>query len=339
MIRSVVTGVTLALVCFELLLRQFYFVPWEIDPEFGVVVTPGATAVYRREGSGRSRWTEHGVRRAALLEPGRRPILALGDSFTEAYMLDDDEVFPARAESQLAAAGHPIPVLNAGKSDMSAADYVANAERNLRVFDPRWVVVQLREDDLEEDAWSAVKTHFQSSSGGGLDVVVPPSVPQTRLRRTLFRVRQASAVVNFTTIRLLEFEHGLGDEPPLFRAGDIERPTPAAAPRQFPIAAELDALAGAYRGRVTMLFFAAFDPLHPGAATAGEERFDAWCRTGGRSCVNVRAAYGRFAEGHASPYGFSNTLFNVGHMNADGHAAVGKLLAQELERLIADGLL
>src|SRR5436853_1116176 len=93
-----VAGVALALAVFEVVLRHFYFVPWTLDPEFGCIVTPGARAVYRREGSGSSHWTEHGVRRIAPLAPGRRPILALGDSFTEAYMLDDDEVFTARVE-------------------------------------------------------------------------------------------------------------------------------------------------------------------------------------------------------------------------------------------------
>lgn len=336
-LRRIVVGIALAMGLFEVVLRHFYYIPWVMDPEFGCMVVPGVEVVYRREGSGTGRWTEQGVRRATPLPAGARPILAVGDSFTEAYMLDDDQVFTARAEAALAHAAHPIPVLNAGSSGLSSADYVADAPRNLRVFQPRWVVIQLRDDDLEADAWGAGKTRFARQGDGTLSVVRPGPAPRSELRDTLLRLRAKSALLNYTIIRALEFQQGWEAETPLFRAGAAPEAPPA--PPSYPITQELDAMAEAYGGRVTFLLLAGFDPARPGEATGTERVFQAWCRAGGRSCVNLRDAYQRFADGYASPYGFSNSGFNVGHLNAEGHAAAGGLLASELERLVADGLL
>ena len=74
---SAALGLALAALVFEAGLRHVYWLPYLDDPVLGTVVMPGITAVYRIEGSGTSRWTEGGIRRAAPPDPWLASILVL----------------------------------------------------------------------------------------------------------------------------------------------------------------------------------------------------------------------------------------------------------------------
>ncbi len=335
---ALVAGATLALLLGEVVVRQVYYVPWELDPDFGCIVLPGTTARYRIEGNGVSHWTVHGVRGVAVPDPARAPILVLGDSFTEAYQVDDDETFAHRLETGLGEAGWDVLVVNAGRSAASPADYVADAERNIRYFNPRWTVVQLNEDDLTGDAWSPEKTHF-TGADGRLVANPAPARTQSTLARIAWRVRQTSALFNYGVIRFQQFARAADEAPPLFSAtsGRPSRSSPAYTPED--IAAELDAVATAYRGRVTFLLLPTFDPDHPSNQTPTEEAYRSACAQHAWSCLSLRDGFERFAVERASPYGFPNSGFNVGHMNPRGHRLAAELLTRELRALHADALL
>jgi len=177
-------AVALAFLTIELLLRFYYYVPLEIDPRLGyVVVRPGTAAVYRREGGGVSHWTTRGIRRASLPDRDVAPILVLGDSFTEALMIDDADVYTDRLERLLTRAGIDIPILNAGRSGASPADYVGYAPAYRSLFAPRWVVVQLSDQDMGDDAWRPEKVHFERGADGALSARVPPARGRGRLWR------------------------------------------------------------------------------------------------------------------------------------------------------------
>jgi GDSL-like lipase/acylhydrolase family protein len=337
-LRAAAIGLAFALALGEIVVRQVYYVPWELDPEFGCIVLPGTTARYRLEGDGVSRWTTHGVRAPQPPDPARRPILVLGDSFTEAYQVDDAEAFPSRLERDLASDVR-VPVVNAGRSAASPADYVAYAARNVRYFNPRWVVIQLNEEDLTGDAWTADKAHFVEQ-GGHLEAVPVPLRTQSAIARLLWRARQSSALLNYAIIRVQSFAQAAGQASPLFSATE---PRPVAPPvRRFDadaIHAELAAMAGAYDGRVTFLLLPPLNFAAPTARGPVEQAFATACRNEGWSCVDLRSGYPDFAARRVSPFGFSNSTFNVGHMNPAGHGLAADLLTVELRRLHADALL
>lgn len=179
-------GAALALT--EVALRATSFRRQAWDPEFGWIVQPGSEMRAWGEGRGRSRWTVHGIRRDAPIPAGLSRVMVMGDSFTEAFQVNDDETFCAAAEASLARAGLPVPILNAGRASRSPADYVAQAPLYLQTFHPRWTVVQVNDADFEGDSWRTDKTHFvRDDATGELRVkVVETKGPNGRLRWRIY---------------------------------------------------------------------------------------------------------------------------------------------------------
>ena len=320
-------------------MRQVYWLLSGRDPDFGAIPRPGSSVHWWREGHGTSRWTEHGIRRASLPGNESRPILAVGDSFTEAFNVGDADVFTQRLETLLAEDGIAVPVLNAGRSGLSPADYAANAERQRQLFAPRWTIVQLRAPDLEAEAFDASRSHFQRDASGALEVV-PVELPLSRFYYLLLPLRSASTLLNYGIVRGREFLAATNDEPPLFRAGSATSRTARPAREPQPVAEILELLARSWENRVTLLFLPDFDLREPRLVNSESERiFAALCAQHGWSCVNLRDAFPAFAERFESPYGFPNSEWNRGHMNAAGHAATALLLRDEVARRLSRDLL
>ena len=91
---------------------------------------------------------------------------------------------------------------------------------------------------------------------------------------------------------------------------------------------------------MTLVLLPEFDLDAPARVGSDAERiFAAECASHGWSCVNLRDTFGEFAARRESPYGFPNSQWNYGHMNASGHAATARLLHAEMTRLIQRDLL
>src|SRR5215470_4491801 len=120
-------GLALAVAAFEPIARFFCTYPTESHPVLGLVPAAGATVRWCLEGCGTSHWQADGLRRSAPHDPARPAILAVGDSFTEAFHVNDEETFVSVLERQLRAAGRDVDVLNVGHSAFSAADYLGLA--------------------------------------------------------------------------------------------------------------------------------------------------------------------------------------------------------------------
>ncbi len=332
-------GVGVALLATEVLIRQYFRMDLVYEPGVGYVEGPG-TAVWRREGNGVSHWSDHGLRRRRPPDPGRPRVLVLGDSFTEAMMTDDDDVYAARAERLLFDIG--IQLLNLGRSTCSAADYVAVAAHYKDLFQPAWSVIELGSEDLGGDAWKAGRSRFLRGADGELrvDVVVPPQ--RRGLAGIQWELKQRSMLVGYAAVRIAEFKAAAGREPPLFRAGSMSappNPSSSAEERGYPVEEEMALLVRAYAGRLTFLFLSEFDPASPTTIESSiEQRWRAYCAQNELSCVSTRPGYPALAAAGRAPFGFPNTTFNTGHMNELGHAIAGRELAAELRRLHEDAV-
>ena len=98
-------------------------------------------------------------------------------------------------------------------------------------------------------------------------------------------------------------------------------------------------LRAAYDDRLTVLSLPYIDFKADAAPTINDspirQRFLAYCRKTGMSCVEPSESFLAMGRQNRSPFGFTNTRFNYGHMNPAGHALVGEELARELARLKA----
>lgn len=332
-------GAVLALVAAELSVRRIYTLSVVYEPGIGYVNAPGHVR-WGIEGIATSTWTTHGVRVTPgtdVVGPthGGVSVLVLGDSFTEGLMVDDHEVFPAVAQAVLLEQGVNIALINAGRSTMSAADYVALAPRYKELFRPTWTVVELRSTDLADDAWAEGRTRFEREPDGHLlaHAIIPP--PRIGSSGALFKLRQESMLLGYSFVRLGRSQIAAQAEPPLFQAS--RKPTPAPRPPIPSIEEELDLLFGAWSNQLTLLFLEPAEQFLPAVDAEARnvvlERVRRYCEHRRASCVFTTEAFAVLRAQGREPCGFSNTYVGTGHLNARGHAAAGRLLANEIMRI------
>lgn len=311
----------MAILAFEFMLRQLVAGHETLDPLLGWTWR-SETVIHRlNEGWGVSHWVADGSRRLPTQSTGKR-VLVIGDSFAEAVQVNDDEVFSARLND--------VTAVNIGRSSHSIADYVTFARDYMPLYHPDWTIVEIGTDDLTDDAFNREKTHFDAA----LNVIVVKGRIGVWSRR-LGYIREKSTAVDYGVSRWGMYRQA-ARMPPLFRAADEQSVgSPRGQSVTFPpIEDEVTALLRSYRGRVTLLFI----PRWNSARDEVERRLFSQCAREGLSCVNLRTTFPEFIERGDAPFGFPNSRFGEGHMNARGHAAAAALLNVELTRLRARGL-
>lgn len=329
-----VFAVSAAALTFELALRPIYSIRVTSDREFGPIIEPGTTVHWRVEGAGTSRWADRGIRGANSSATATR-VLVLGDSQTEALMVDDDVVYTAQLETALRHTNPNASVLNAGKSSHSVVDYVRLAPSYTAVFQPSWTIIQVRDSDFGSDAWNQTKRHFALTSSG-LSIVDVPEPVRHGPRLLLWNARQRSAFIGYGAVRAGRFREAMAHDPPLFRAGDRANVAPSGDETiaDWPIDAEFAMLREAWANRLTIFYLPPLDPEDPSHVTAIGEWLARACAATGTSFVTLGSAFPELVARGRTPYGFENTRFNDGHMNPEGHAAAARLLVGEVARLV-----
>jgi hypothetical protein len=124
----------------------------EYDPVLGWRKTPGADVVYdRREYHVEYRVNRQGLRgpdRPYAKPPGVARVLALGDSFVEAFMVEDAQTVTARTEASLAARGCRVEVINGGTVGYSTDQEYLFYRDEGRKYAPDVVVVFVYQNDI-----------------------------------------------------------------------------------------------------------------------------------------------------------------------------------------------
>jgi hypothetical protein len=350
---KVILGFGLALLTMNLIALRIYCLPSTPHRVFGEAHEPGKRFRQQVEGNGSGVWSSNCVRRASLPERGRGPVLLiLGDSYTEAIQVNDEEHFAHLLEQRLGG----IPVLAVGRSGYSVADYVAKAATFKQLFAPDRVIIQVGAGDFQADAWTRKEggySYFEwapaparvrpipvsrraqapAAPSGSLKLVCLPVTPPGWLSTA---VRENCPfwfpLVTFAYLRKSELTEWMSDQrQPWFhaRAQASDEGTGKPEPGEYPLEAEMKLLAEAYDGRLTLLYLARFDPNNPGEETGIEQRLHGLARKYGVSLVSLREKFPELAAAGHAPYGFSNTRFNWGHWNRYGHRAAAALLFEE----------
>jgi hypothetical protein len=341
-------GVALSLLTAEAVSRRIFSFKLAFDNQLQeFVFAPGGWVRYRLEGDGLSKWTVHGVRRAEMPSDSNvSSILVLGDSFTEALQVSDGEVYSARLERELQEIGMSHPVLNLGKASCSVADYIGLAVRNNRLFNPIWTVIQVQESDFTTDAWNSKKVNrstayfYRDPASGRLEIAGPQHVELAKrgwLRDFTMKMRNESAFVQFAFQRVEELQLWVEHEPALFTAGGPTGEAPHSETwHDFPIKEELERLAASYSGRITLLLLSECNPALGRRPSEFEKHLIQIADEMGIGVVALSAQYPSLLAKGESPFGFSNGIFNKGHMNPLGHALAANELAEELVRVFTE---
>ena len=302
-------------------------------------IAPNSTVVYRLEGCGVSYWNADGVRSRTNPPYRSNPILAIGDSFTEALQVDDNEVYTSILEKRLETKGNHSPILNLGFSGGALPHYIANADRYKSYFSPEWAIIQLRDPDLTTEAWGKDTPHFCKNSTNDVIECVSGMVanhPTSIVFRIFISASRLFSFPRYAYQRVKEFDLIFKKEAPLFKAGYVNTLSAEQSSdlSNYPIAQEIELVRKAYDGRLTILYIAPYDPKVPMSASPMETELSTICRRQGISFVTTRSLHARFIAKKISPFGFPNSNFNVGHCNHEGHQAIAELLSDELAKVI-----
>ena len=124
----------------------------EYDPVLGWRKTPGAAVVYdRREYHVEYRVNAQGLRgpdRPYAKPAGVARVLALGDSFVEAFMVEDAQTVTARLEAGLGARGCRVEVINGGTVGYSTDQEYLFYRDEGRKYAPDVVLVFVYQNDI-----------------------------------------------------------------------------------------------------------------------------------------------------------------------------------------------
>jgi hypothetical protein len=231
--------------------------------------------------------------------------------------------------------------LNLGFGGGALPHYISTAERYKFRFSPKWVIIQLRDLDLTTEAWGKDGPHFVKNEVSGEIACVPAvtlPTPQSMAYRFFVTSCQYFSFPRYANARITEFRMMSKSEAPLFKAGYVNTTSLAQEPDlgTYPIAREIELLRNVYEGRLTILYIAPYNPRAPMSASSMETELSKICRQQKISFVTTRSLHDRFKSRNISPFGFSNSKFNVGHCNWDGHQAIADLLAEELARVVKE---
>lgn len=355
---KVTLGAGLALLTMNLIAIRMFNIPSVPNPVFGDVHEPGKRFRQQIEGDGSGIWTSNCVRRACLPNAGQKPVLlVLGDSYTEAAQVKDEDHFAHLLEQQLGG----IPVLAVGRPGYSVADYVAGAATFKRLFSPDWVIIQVGAGDFQADAWTkkeggyarfereepsgrdqtekATRTTGGSTAAlGSLKIVsLPPSQPGWFSTVVREKCTFWFPLVTFAYLRKSEAKDWMeGHNEPWFHARAAsfrEEGRPKEEMGQYPLDDEMKLLAEAYERRLTLLYLPKFDPKDPLKEMEIEKVLKGLAEKNGVRFVSLRERFPELAATGQAPYGFDNTLFNEGHWNRYGHQAAAQLLVEECRKL------
>jgi lysophospholipase L1-like esterase len=119
--------------------------------------------------------------------PGRTRILALGDSMTFGYYLEEDETWPARLEALLRARGRDVEVVNGGSGGWSIASETLFLEERALALEPDHVIVAFCANDIADldrpgSVYEGQKQAVATGGGALYEALVTSAIYELYLR-------------------------------------------------------------------------------------------------------------------------------------------------------------
>jgi lysophospholipase L1-like esterase len=319
----------LFLVLLELLIRLLIFKapPLEINPAWGTAPVAGSSYTRGTEGFGVTHFLAGGEIRTPFQQG--RSVVVLGDSYTQALQVQDEQKYVSVAEQILHERGLAADLHNLGDAGRSLADYVYAAPYVIETYAPQVVVVQISAGDFAEALRPGSENRFALAEDGSAALVHTPKNPHLFWQNLL----RSSGLFSLLADRVLQMQ---------------KAPAQASKPAQesgaaVGVAAQIAVLQAAYPDiPLCFLLIPATPKIEAGQVT--------WYSPGDIYIVQQLAAHentclvypvAEFEELYQQgifPTGFFNTLPAKGHLNPAGHRALGVALADRLEELLNETL-
>jgi lysophospholipase L1-like esterase len=329
------------------LILEIYLRSWvirtpaeEILPGLGMVPVSNSLAVWGIEGHGVTRYSSNGE--IFTPEHDGASVVVLGDSYTEALQMNNEDKYVSVAENLLSKRNISADLHNFSRSGRNVADYVYMAPVMYRLFSPSIVVVQVDASDFLQ-AYKSTNTNYFDVRDGKISLTHQDDYfvrntfdieTQNLLRKSsiasFFMYRFSSAVDNFRSRIYGRAEPANESLQNDFQGlSDDEK-----------ILLGIQAIQEAYADSEVLFLVVPGIPVIDNEDLIWENHDDEYFVGLLQEQGNSDAIYPamNFRELHQEslvfPRGFFNTLPNAGHLNRAGHMAVGEALADSLEILL-----
>jgi len=331
---NIFIAVLVVLLATEILVRTLIISPSAAlpDPELGWKYRPHSEIFHTVEGFSRHRLNSLGFNDE---EPGTKQkqhlVLALGDSFTEAFQVDRQDNFTSIAEMLLPC----VDIFNAGRSGLTLTQYPIIAARLKSKIHFERVVLFLTAGDIQDIEHQNLRKTYDPKNGRLIDIniIVKKS---SWLKQALWPIFEHSAFATYMKNR--------------FKALDLKAdnffpwPTISVVEKNSQVKSENDEIEIVdfilkemqENYKINILFIPTFDYLPSHKTVEREVSLKARHIFKNQAdkleiefhSVNILGEI--FKNGGNPPVGFANKDILKGHLNKKGHMLVGKALAKEL---------
>jgi len=320
----------LAFLGVEILLRMTIYSPsleMVTTNFFGEVPAENSLLFWGKEGFGWTHYNKFGEIDTPF--QGTKPVLLVGDSFSEGWQVSDQNKFASVAEMNLHRWDKEIDVHNFGRSSMSMADYVSFIPIYKTLYSPEAIVVQLTSDDFVESFTKTKLNYFVQKDGKIYNLIHMTDISAKKLDSSNEHVNSTSMVINLAKekIKLNKSSNNSINEPAM----------------KFDILLaqqQLDELVKVCDGIPLILVLLPNSPTISGDQINFEDPDyqNLLKLVSGYPEITVVDPYADFtklADNNLLPHGFYNsTIPGTGHLNVQGNEIVGRLLAQAVEKVL-----
>ena len=271
-------------------------------------------------------------------------VIVLGDSQTECLQVGDNFKFVSVAETTLRSGGFDLDLHNLGRSGLAMADYISWIPAYQPLYHPKVIVLQLTANDFTEAFHKDMFNNFVLRDDNKIEMVHTydfSSGFKQKAREGYYLPSQIEAL-GYQRWQFMQGSIGSAsaDKADLGVAGDIPDKTvdleifnPELADQQMKML--IDA-SGGVPLVVVLLPTAPYisgneiqmvDPAH-------EQLKDFMKRYPGITLVDPLPEFQQLASAGYLPRGFFNGAPGSGHLNINGNAIVGRLLAKTIEQVL-----
>lgn len=316
--------------------------PQQLIPDLGLVPANDSFSVWGMEGHA----TTHYLSNGEIYTPYQTgmSVVVLGDSFTEARQVDDDQKFVSVAEEMSHARSEYMDFHNLGLSGRNIADYVYTAPYIKKAYNPAIVVVQVKPQDFKESFRSSLPTYLVPNY-----FVIKDSALSLIHTGRYFSVnldfQNAVRASGFASLAIYKIK-----ENPLSFDASMQQTSVKTAAVVKPsmdadlvdaglVAMQVDALEKSYEGAKVVFLLIPNVPILDGDKLLWENAQDISLMKAinqsskfpvlypGNDFYELYSTRGEFARG------FPNSFPNRGHLNKYGHYVVGSALAEYLGKI------
>jgi lysophospholipase L1-like esterase len=305
------------------------------DPRFGLVQRPHARVVQSMEGWTEARANSLGLFDDELREP-KPPLraLLLGDSYAEALQMRRDRNFSSVAERDLPG----LEVVNAAGSGRFLAHYAGHLATTIEAVRPDLVVIQVNDGDVLELGDPAKLGEARAELQGRSEFQRAEANAGGSLPGRLRALFKRSALVKYLSVRLALLDQ---HERERFARKFLPAAGPPVDPNSVPASpttiATTDSLMNeivALSPRPILVYIPFLDYFAAKPAEMYPNRRAFWRAVAERHHVTLidptDALLAEFRRTGQPLHGFDNSRLGAGHLNALGHAIVGRMLADTL---------